>query len=225
MEIIKKKESEETYDLLLPEVKRIVNKYLYLRMVVEEICAHSPMTLQHTQRVGNLALIVSQGLEFSENEKDLLVQAGLAHDIGKTEIDISIVDKPSQFTDADREIMKDHPEKGFEYIRRYAPMVAEILVGHHEYQEFPYPRSQERRRNRKESYERRSEDDKKLIKKLSRILAIIDLFETYSGRRMHKEPEPLEEFLPRMKDRFHLQGDEKIIEELVRGLKLIGHPK
>jgi putative two-component system response regulator len=63
-----------------------------------------------------------------------LRRAGLLHDIGKIGIPLAYLQKPSQLTPEEYEIVKKHPEIGFEIckpLRTMAPLLP-LIRGHHE---------------------------------------------------------------------------------------------
>jgi len=57
----------------------------------------------------------------------------ILHDVGKSEIDVRILNKPGRLTDTEFEIIKTHPEKGYNLMQGYVPEDAlEIILHHHE---------------------------------------------------------------------------------------------
>lgn len=62
---------------------------------------------------------VALAIEYDFNKKDLIniAKGGLLHDTGKLFIDRNILYKPGRFTDAEYELVKQHPKLGYEHIK------------------------------------------------------------------------------------------------------------
>jgi len=61
--------------------------------------------------------------------------AGLLHDVGKMLIDDNILNKPGKLTDAEFDIIKDHPRKGWEILKGSPEITAvalDVCLHHHE---------------------------------------------------------------------------------------------
>lgn len=91
-------------------------------------------TFRHSVSVGILALALSASLG---HPVEVVAECGLAgflHDIGKTRVDLEILDKPGKLSrDEFLEIQK-HPEYGAEMVRGMAGVpasVVEAVLGHH----------------------------------------------------------------------------------------------
>jgi putative nucleotidyltransferase with HDIG domain len=69
----------------------------------------------------------------SEQIKGLRL-AGLLHDIGKIAIPAEILSKPSRLTEAEFNIVKDHPQIGHDIIKsvEFPWPIADIVLQHHE---------------------------------------------------------------------------------------------
>lgn len=151
---------------LLPEVKEIIENFPYLKMVLEEICAHHPTTLVHLKRCGNIAYQLAEKLNYKDEKNSLLVQAALCHDVGKYTLPLTTLDNKGDFTIEDWDWIRTHPEISADYVNKFAPLVAEIVKRHHLYQKNPYPKNV--------SYESDfSEAEKITIDELSRVLALL----------------------------------------------------
>lgn len=91
-------------------------------------------TYTHCINVALITNILAQWLKWSESEVELATQAGLFHDIGKLLIPDSIITKPGQLTDKEYNIIKTHPQKGYEAIRslEISNHVKNACLMHHE---------------------------------------------------------------------------------------------
>jgi putative nucleotidyltransferase with HDIG domain len=81
------------------------------------------MTIQIVKRMG-----------INNGELVQIEHGALLHDIGKLRIPDSILWKPSKLTPEEWEIMRKHPEYGFEFVRKigFLKEAADIILSHHE---------------------------------------------------------------------------------------------
>ncbi|NLY43412.1 MAG: HD-GYP domain-containing protein [Clostridiaceae bacterium] len=132
------KRRDEQIDVLIDVSKMIVEEVLSNKDVMINLVDIKNMdsyTYEHSVNVAVLALII--GLEQGLNVKELnnLCIGALLHDIGKAFIPNEILKKPDELTEEEFALMKEHPVKGYEYIRSNVslPAVAKVMVlEHHE---------------------------------------------------------------------------------------------
>jgi putative nucleotidyltransferase with HDIG domain len=103
---------------------------------LDEVRRYHEGTFQHCLLVTGVA--AGFGLEIGFNSVDVarLGIAATLHDIGKARIPLSILDKPGRLDPAEDEIMRRHPEIGYDLLKDVSGMTPEILDGvrhHHEY--------------------------------------------------------------------------------------------
>lgn len=101
---------------------------------------HDDATYQHCLLVAGLAGAFAHGLGFGLDDRQRLVGGALLHDIGKARIPLPILDKPSGLNDAERAIMRRHPELGYDLLvaqgregKEVDPDHLAIVRHHHEY--------------------------------------------------------------------------------------------
>jgi len=118
--------------------------------IVEEVINHGDTMLNlfdmkvydsytffHCVNVTVLSVIIGLGMNFPKNKLINLAHAALLHDLGKVFIPPEIINKPGKLTDDEFEIVKRHPQEGYDYIKEmFANSITEsIAVGvldHHE---------------------------------------------------------------------------------------------
>lgn len=93
-----------------------------------------PYTAGHQRRVGDLADAIGREMGLPEDTLEGLHLVGCIHDIGKIIVPTDILTKPSALSKPEYEIIKEHPEKGYEIIKDFEMPwpVAEIVYEHHE---------------------------------------------------------------------------------------------
>ena len=82
------------------------------------IDAKDSYTFIHSMNVSKYAVILARDLGMSENDIELVRDAGMLHDIGKISIPERILQKTSQLTPEEYEIMKTHVENSTKMIDR-----------------------------------------------------------------------------------------------------------
>lgn len=91
-------------------------------------------TRGHSERVSRISVAIGKRLGMSDYELETLRLSALLHDVGKIAIDDAILKKPAALTDAEFEIMKTHPQRGYK-IMSQIPGMKDYLPGmymHHE---------------------------------------------------------------------------------------------
>ncbi len=91
-------------------------------------------TARHQQRVAKLACAIAREIGLPEEQINGIRVAGLLHDIGKIHIPAEILNKPSELTDIEMELIKSHPKTGYEILKlvEFPWPVAQIVLQHHE---------------------------------------------------------------------------------------------
>ena len=72
-------------------------------------------TYYHSLNVAVLATIIGMGMEYSEDDLQALCIAGMFHDIGKQFIPQEIINKPGKITSEEFAIIKEHPQKSYDF--------------------------------------------------------------------------------------------------------------
>ncbi|MEO0095797.1 MAG: HD domain-containing phosphohydrolase [candidate division WOR-3 bacterium] len=93
-----------------------------------------PYTAGHQKRVASLASTIARELSLGEDTIQCLNIAGILHDIGKIYVPAEILSKPARLTQAEYDIVKEHPKIGFEILKpiQFPWPIAEIILQHHE---------------------------------------------------------------------------------------------
>jgi len=100
-------------------------------------------TSGHSRRVADMAICIAKKLGLNGGELMQIEHGALLHDLGKLRIPDSILWKPSALMPEEWEIMRKHPEYGFEFVQKIGFLrgAADIILSHHEkYDGTGYPR-------------------------------------------------------------------------------------
>ena len=149
---------------------------------------HHQDTYLHTLRVS--ALCIDIGLE-NELDPPLLMHlgyAGLLHDIGKALVPKELLTKTTQLSSLEQHMMREHVRLGFRILEEFKPeIVKEIVVGHHEFSNSPYPRDGfDRRFALRRSNQRRDQHEN--IGQAVQILVVADIFDALIQPRACEAP-------------------------------------
>lgn len=125
------KAEEENRQALQKLRKTIIGTIYAMAMTVE---IRDPYTAGHQRRVANLSRAIGKELCLSPVQIEGLGMAGVIHDIGKISIPSEILSKPSNLNHLEYEIMKTHPEVGYDILKsiEFPWPLAEITAQHHE---------------------------------------------------------------------------------------------
>jgi putative nucleotidyltransferase with HDIG domain len=137
---------------------------------------HHGRTYQHSLLVTGLVVAFGRQLGLPHTHLKRLSFAGVLHDIGKSKIPISVLEKPGPLDDNEIAIMRQHPVFGLDTLKSVPGLPAEMIdavAHHHEYLDGSgYP-------HKLKGAE---------ISDLVRILTIADIFAALIERRSYKPP-------------------------------------
>lgn len=121
------------------EICNSLYENMYSNIVVTEclnkIKIVDEYTYAHSINVALYSMLIGKWLELPESEIRLLMIAGILHDVGKSKIPLSILNKKGPLTSEEFEVIKKHPSLGFEIIKDNADInkkVKEAVLMHHE---------------------------------------------------------------------------------------------
>ncbi len=131
----KNKEVQASNDMLRGALAEIENNFeAMVHSLVKAVEAKDPYTAGHSERVMEYSLKIGQRMGLDQDEMRILKMGTLVHDIGKIGIPDAILTKPSRLTDAEYDLIKQHPLLGYRMIE-HIPTFAEclpIVLHHHE---------------------------------------------------------------------------------------------
>ena len=186
-----------------------IDKYL------QRLQHHHPDSYDHSLRVALLSIDLAYENQLSGSDVRTVGYAGLLHDLGKTDIDATLLEKPSALNSEERDTVQGHPRQGFEQLEENLYRKAKTIVaGHHEFQTTPFPRNGDDRRTaqRAASSERRTMDGEMAM--LTQIVAIADMFDALASIRPYKDPLSRDQIHTILNEQF--TGGSKLIQQVLR---------
>lgn len=196
---------KRTKALIELDKEKIRNFEKTLLAFVEMIEDRDTYTGGHSQRVANYSKLIAQKMGRSDEECDLLYQAGILHDIGKVVTPDNVLFKPGKLNDLEYKLIQEHVKVGYDLLSKI-PMykeIAETIFYHHEhYDGGGYPSG--------------AKGDE--IPFLSRIMMVADAFDAMTTNRIYKgrkdTAKAIEELTAFSGKQFHPEVVESAVEVL-----------
>ena len=132
-------------------------------------------TYVHSMNVALICNVLARWLRMSEKDISTATVCGLLHDIGKTQIPDQIIKKPGKLTDAEYNIVKRHPQAGYELLKnsKLDPHILNAVLMHHERHDgtgYPLGLSENQ------------------IPKFANIVSIADVYDAMTSARVYRGP-------------------------------------
>ncbi|RJP88873.1 MAG: response regulator [Desulfobacteraceae bacterium] len=126
--------NDQTQDLL--EANERLNSILNSTVKAMSLAVESrdPYTAGHQERVANIAEAIAKKMDFNDEEIQYLKMAALIHDIGKISVPAEILCKPTRLSEAEFNIIKEHPTTGYKILKGidFPYPLAKMVYQHHE---------------------------------------------------------------------------------------------
>lgn len=121
--------------LLVAELANNIATSTDASMWLTQLKNRDEYTAIHSLNVCVLSLTFGRALGIQKDELNELGLGALLHDIGKMRVPLEVLNKPGKLTSDEFEIMKSHPDMGYELIHKdknLSPEVLKIVKHHHE---------------------------------------------------------------------------------------------
>lgn len=115
--------------------RKCTNNRNILTLIKEENAEfYQKYVLDHQTRTAELCRKIAEVFFLNEDERKILIQSALLHDIGKLLIPFNILSKNGPLSPFERRIMEFHPSKGAEWLkeRDFPEEIVTIVETHHE---------------------------------------------------------------------------------------------
>jgi putative nucleotidyltransferase with HDIG domain len=175
---------------LSPEVEKILSDSAVCGEALENMKKHDMVTYDHLVSMANLADRLAAEFDFYAEDKKLLVEACVVHDLGKEYIDPKILNKKGKLSDEEFDEIKTHPVVGAIMLKsKFRLDLADIIILHHALKENknPYPSIEEIEKILPGHAERMKKNSNRML--LAQILADIDKADALlAPDRPYREP-------------------------------------
>ncbi|MDD4601025.1 hypothetical protein SDC9_06008 [bioreactor metagenome] len=135
-------------------------------------------TYHHSVNVAVIAGVLGKWLGLKENELLNICLTGLLHDVGKTQIPLSILNNPNRLTAAEMDVMRKHTTLGYRLIQNIPELPLSVKYGvlqHHE-------------RNNGTGYPLMLNGDQ--IHLFAKIVSIADIYDAMTSDRIYHQKSP-----------------------------------
>jgi len=174
--------------------------------MVRTLSLRDRYTARHSAAVARYAYAVAKAAGCSEDELRIVHTAGLLHDIGKFAFPDHILMADRPLSDADLEIVHQHPINGANLVRRiegYEKIAAVILAHHERVDGTGYP------------YGLREQE----IPALARIISVADTYDVLTARDTYRPPISSSEAIAELRKVAGTQLDERFVELFIEILE------
>ncbi len=168
--------------------------------------ARDPYTAGHQARVADLAVAIASEMSLSVDQVEGIKMAGIVHDLGKIQIPAEILSKPGKITDLEFELIKTHPQIGFDILKgiEFPWPIAQIVYQHHE-------------KINGSGYPQRLKGDEILLE--ARILSVADIVEAMSSHRPYRPALGIDIALAQIKQDKGTFLDPKVVDACIKIFK------
>ena len=138
--------------MVLPAAIIYLSTKRYLQLIEQTIGAvealadtvdqRDPYTFEHSRRVAEYSQRIARAMKLRSEDVEQIRLAARVHDLGKIGVPNHILHKEGALTDDEWEIMRDHPEMGYEILAKFPEYKQgrELVRSHHErYDGLGYP--------------------------------------------------------------------------------------
>ena len=174
--------------------------------MVRTLSLRDRYTARHSAAVARYAYAVAKAAGCSDDELRIVHTAGLLHDIGKFAFPDHILMADRPLSDADLEIVHQHPINGANLVRRiegYEKIAAVILAHHERVDGTGYP------------YGLREQE----IPALARIISVADTYDVLTARDTYRPPISSSEAIAELRKVAGTQLDERFVELFIEILE------
>lgn len=163
-------------------------------------------TYSHSVNVSLISMLIAKWLKFDDAKTQQIVQAGLLHDIGKSMIPETILNKKGPLTAEEFEEIKRHPLYGYRIAADMGGIDKAILLGilmHHEREDGTgYPMGATGNQ----------------IHEFAKIIAVADIYDAMTSSRCYKEKQSPFEVFKLMEDQTFGVLDTKVVRTFLSNI-------
>ena len=163
-------------------------------------------TYQHSVQVAIFSLVLGVQLQLNESELYTLCIGALMHDIGKVLIPKDIILKVETLTEGEYEIIKEHPIKGYDYLKGHLDISESakiVALQHHERIDgLGYPHNLKG----------------KAISKLTKIVSIADVYDALTSNRPYRKASNPNDAVEYLLSKVNTQFDYEMVKTFTKAI-------
>lgn len=168
-------EVKKELDKTVEDIKNNLSINIELLNEILDVKATDEYLYNHSLNVAVVANLIGKWMKLNQEDLDILILAGLVHDIGKLRVNPKILNKPGKLTDEEFAEMKKHPEYSYQMLMEMGykdNAILKAVTFHHEKEDgtgYPFKISGDK------------------ISIHAKILAVADIFDAMTSNRVYKE--------------------------------------
>jgi HD-GYP domain-containing protein (c-di-GMP phosphodiesterase class II) len=195
--------AQYTYLLRIKERRTILNSIMQIVKIIE---AKDVYTAGHSMRVAGYSEKIARGMRLNEYDIEVVKNLANLHDIGKIQIDLSILNKKTMLSDKDWAEIRKHPVISYEVVKQIdflKDKAVSILYHHERIDGKGYP------------FGKKEED----IPLFARILSVADSYDAMTTDRPYKKALTNEQSLSELEKNKGGQFDAKVCDVMIEIIK------
>jgi putative nucleotidyltransferase with HDIG domain len=171
-----------------------------------KITSHDYYTYTHSVNVATIGSLFAKSIGLNEKDMKSFCTGMLLHDLGKTKISSSIINKKGPLTEEEFEKIKMHPEMGAKMLKESGSSFKDeyvVILQHHENCDgsgYPYGLKKDE------------------IHYVARLVHIIDIYDALTTRRSYSPPQKPFDSLKLMKNEMYNAVDRAMLKSFIRFL-------
>jgi len=173
---------------------------------ISKLKAFDEYTYTHCINVSVLAVVLGKRLGYSRKRLEVIGMAGMFHDVGKALIPPQILNKPGKLTEDEMNVMRTHPLHAYKILTQQPDIPDEVIraaMEHHEKHDGSgYPRGLKGNE----------------ISETARLLAVVDVYDALTSKRVYKDPLPPSKVLGMMYKWRVTDFHPNIVEQFIKSL-------
>ncbi len=175
-----------------------------------DIRFHGDYIYGHSVNVCAVAVKIGALLDYSQAKLADLALGALFHDIGMTRVPLTIMNKTSELTAAERQAIRVHPEQGYAMLKQsshFSAVATHVAYQHHErYDGSGYPRGLAGA----------------AIHEFARIVAVADVYDALTTEKVYRRAKTPAEALDHVQSRQGTDFDPPIVETFAKLIQSAG---
>jgi len=200
-DITERRRAQEQLEETLQRLKNAIGATV--KVLVSALESRDPYTAGHQSRSAKLACAIAEEMGLAKETVEGIMMAGVIHDIGKLSIPSEILTKPTQLTNVEYLLIKQHSQSGYDMLKHVeSPWpLAQIVQQHHE-------------RLDGSGYPHKLRNDEIIIE--ARILAVADVVEAMASHRPYRQALGIEKALEEIQNNKGILYDDAVVDACVK---------
>ena len=169
-------------------------------MIVE---TRDPYTAGHQHQVAKISRLIAEEMKLPQERVEALHMAAYIHDIGKIYVPGEILSKPGKLSEVELNIIRMHPQVAYDILKtiEFPWPIADIVYQHHE-------------RLNGTGYPRGLKNGDICLE--SRILGVVDVFESMASHRPYRPTLGLEKAVDELRKNRGILYDPDVVDTLLK---------